>query len=591
MIDTLRKAHALLGPGAGGRWALLVALALLAAFCEAAGALIVFGMLTRITSGEGTYDVPLLGDLRDTGLDETTILVVVGVVLGLFFVLRAAVLVTLSYAQNRIAENAGARLASRLLAGYLAMPYTFHLQRNSAELIRNTYDTVQQFVKDGLMPAVMLIGQTVIASGLLAVLLYASSIPTLVAVAVLAPFTWVLLRFIHPRVKRLGVRAQALSKRNLRLLEESLSGWRDIHILGRESAFAGDFARDRHELAQVRYLASTARTVPRVALETGLVLVILTFLGVSVLAGGGALEALPVLGVFGYAAVRLQPCLNDILVALNSLKFVAPGIDLLHRDLSLFPPRRSESAHLPAPLRLRRELRLNAVTVRYPLAARNALDGIDLVIGAGEFVGIVGSTGGGKSTLVDVILGILEPASGEVTVDGTPLLGNEDAWHASLGVVHQTLFFSDSTIRRNIALGVPDDEMDEESVLEAIHLAQLDDFVRSLPDGLDTPIGQRGIRVSGGQRQRLAIARALYRRPSLLVLDEGTSALDHGTESDLIDALVPLRGSRTIVAVAHRLTTVKTCDRVVLVEDGRIVDVAPFHELAGRHQQLIAAHP
>ena len=586
MIDTLRKTSHLLGPTARKQWTVLVVLGLAASLFEAGGALVVYGLLTRITDEDGVFDLPLLGDLRDAGLSENAIVALGGAVVAAFFVLRAAVLLTQRYVENRVVENAGARLAGRLLSGYLAMPYSFHLERNSAELIRNAFDTTQQFVKDGLRPAVTLFGQTLVAAGLVLVLLVTNAVPTVAAVVLLAPLTWALLRFIHPRVKRLGRRSQELSKRNLQSLEESLVGWRDVRILGRERAVADAYERDRLELARVRYLSTTARALPRIVMETALVLVILAFLGARVVTGSGALDALPALGLFGYAAVRLQPALNEILVSLNALKFMAPGIDLLHRDLVEIDDAATTLEEDVVPLALERELRLEGVGVRYAGAKRDALGDVDLVIRRGEFVGIVGSTGGGKTTLVDVVLGLLPPASGRVTVDGVDLVGHERAWQATLGVVHQMLFLADATIRQNVALGLPGAEIEEERVLEAVRLAQLDEFVASLPDGLDTRVGQRGIRVSGGQRQRLAIARALYRRPSVLVLDEGTSALDHETETDVMDALVALRGSRTIIAVAHRLTTVAACDRVVMIEGGRLVDVGPFDELAQRHRHL-----
>jgi ABC-type multidrug transport system fused ATPase/permease subunit len=231
---------------------------------------------------------------------------------------------------------------------------------------------------------------------------------------------------------------------------------------------------------------------------------------------------------------------------------------------------------------------LDNLSFKYPKADQFALRDLTVRVGRGEFVGIVGPTGGGKSTLVDTMLGLLTPTSGRVTVDGVDIRGTEKAWHESLGVVHQTVFLADTSIRRNVALGVPDEEIDDAMVAESIRLAQLEGFVTALPDGLETIVGQRGVRLSGGQRQRLAIARAVYRQPSVLVFDEGTSALDSVTEGALLKALAPLRGQRTIVVVAHRLTTVATSDRVVLIDDGRLVDIAPFDELAQRHAQLRA---
>ncbi len=587
MLETLRKCSALVGPNAGGRWLLIAALAVVVSGLEALGALLVFGLLAGITSASQGLVLPVVGDLRAVfpGADETTLLVAMGVVIAVFFVVRGAAILVHSYVQYRVAEHAGARLSARLLDGYLAMPYAFHLERNSAELIRNAYDTVGLFVREALIPGVKLVSQSFTVAALVVVLLVTSPLATLLALVLLGPFAWLLLRIAHPRVKQLGVTAQRMSKTSLQSLQQSLHGWRDIKILGRERTFSQEFADDRRELARVRYLRSVAREVPRVALETGLVLFVVAFLGVSAVVEGGPLEALPALAVFGYAAVRLQPSINEIMTGLNSLKFAGPGIDLLHTDLLLFRSTTSELADGGEPLRLERDVTLDGVCFRYPGNPRDTLHDIDLRIAAGEWIGVVGPTGGGKSTLVDVLLGLLQPTAGTVRIDGRDLRGSEAAWHRSLGVVPQMVFLVDDTLRRNIALGVPPDEIDEERVADAVRLAQLDGFVASLPAGLGTVVGERGVRVSGGQRQRLAIARALYVRPDVLVFDEGTSALDTSTEDELMAALEHLRG-RTIITVAHRLTTIRGCDRVLLVEDGRIVDAAPYAELAGRHEAL-----
>lgn len=591
MLDLARKCAALIGPGHRGRWAAVVLLALLAAGLEVLGALLVVWLLAGITTDASAFALPVVGDLRELlpGWDESTLAVLIGLSIAAVFVVRAVVIVGQAYVQYRVAENAGARLASRLLQGYLGMPNTFHLQRNSAELVRNTFDTVQQFVREALVPAVKLFSHSLIIIGLVTVLLVTSPVATLLALLFFGPLVWGLLRVVQPRVKQLGRVSQAMSMATLQTLNESLAGWRDITLLGAQPFFVQQFRSDRRRLARARYLRSTAKEVPRVALETCLVLGILGFLGFSLLTEGGALQALPTLGLFGYAAVRLQPSLNEVLVALNALKFVTPGIDFLHADLERFPPREVAGAPAVEPVPLRHELQVDGVTVRYPGAHRDALTDVRLTIRAGEFIGIVGPTGSGKSTLVDVLLGLMQPESGRVTVDGRDIASGAAGWHASLGVVHQVVHLSDSTFRSNIALGVPPHEVDESRVTEAVTLAQLDDFVSSLPEGLDTVVGERGVKVSGGQRQRLAIARALYRRPSVIVFDEGTSALDTHTEGQLMAALSALRNDRTIIAVAHRLSTVQDCDRVALIEDGRLVDFAPFPELVQRNGRLLGA--
>lgn len=518
------------------------------------------------------------------GADETTVTLLVGVLIGLFFLLRGAVVVGQAYFQYRVAENAAARLATRMLDGYLSLPWSFHVQRNSAELVRNIYENVQQFARDALIPAVKLISQALVILGLLGVLMATSPLATLAAVGVLGPFTWGLLRMVHPRVTRLGRISQQASKASLQILQESLAGWRDITLLGRRSSFVGSYSEQRRRLARARYLRFTAQALPRVAMESGLVLLILALLGTAVLGGDGALAALPELGLFGYAAVRLQPPVNDVLVALNSLRFAGPGIDHVFDDLQLFEPPDGAGAHEAEPRPLRHELRLQGVTARYPTAHRDALRDVDLTIRRGEFIGVVGPTGGGKSTLVDVMLGLLEPAKSSVRDDGEDIRRCAEGWHASIEVVHQTVFLADTTLRRNVALGVPEEEIDDERVLEAVELAQLDQFVSSLPGRLETVVGERGVRLSGGQRQRLAIARALYRRPSVLFFGEGTSALDSSTEAQLMEALERLRGERTIIAVAHRVGTVRACDRLVLIEEGRVVSLlAPGR----RHRELL----
>jgi ATP-binding cassette, subfamily B, bacterial PglK len=590
MRQTLTRILRLLGEGHRSRWVVVIVFALVASGLEMLGALVIFGLIARITTDTSGFELPLVGDVRTLvpGLSDLGVLALLGLLVGVFFVLRGAAIVGQAYVQYRVAENAGARLATRLLQGYLAMPASFHLQRNSAELIRNAFDTVQQFTREGLVSVVKLLSHGIMILGLLTVLLVTTWQATLIAIVLLGPTSWLLLRLVLPRVKRMGKVSQTRSETTLRALNEGLGGWRELKLLGRQPAFVRAFEIDRRELARVRYLRSTAKEIPRAVSETVLVLFVLAFLGIAIVIGDGALQALPTLGLFGYVALRLQPSLNEVMHAANALKFAAAGIDHLYEDLALVEASTVPPTHAAQPIPMRRALELRGVWVRYPDADVDALRDIDLTIRAGEFIGIVGATGGGKSTLVDTIAGLLEPREGTILLDGVPLDQVRDGWQASIGVVHQTVFLTDASLRRNVALGIPEDEIDDAAVAEAVELAQLGAFIASLPDGVETHIGEGGVRVSGGQRQRLAIARALYHRPSTIVFDEGTSALDQVTESALIDALEGLRGERTLITVAHRLTTVRGCDRVVLIEGGRIVDAAPLEELAARHTSLSA---
>ena len=586
LLDTFSKCVDLVGRGHRGRWLVVLVLAIVVSAFEAAGTLLVFALLGLLVGVEGDTALPVVGDIGALapGLSQDELAVAVGLAVAAFFVLRGLMILLQSYVQFRVAENAGADLSTRLLAGYMAMPYTFHLQRNSSELIRNAFESVKRFVREGLLPAIQLVARTAVVVAVIAVLLITNAAATLLAVLFLGPSLWLILRLVHPRVKRLGRVAQAMSKENLQSLQQCLHGYREIVVLGREGTFTDAYHHDRRELARTHYLRKAAAEVPRVALETGVVVFIVAFLGAVMLTGGDLAEAVPVVGLFGYAGMRLMPELTHITKSLNSLKFVGPAVDHIHEDLVAFEHESRPTS--PEPLPLTREITFEGVSFTYPSASTPAIADVDLTVRRGESLGVVGPTGGGKSTFVDLALGLLEPTQGSVRVDGVDIRTRLAGWQRNIGVVPQTVFLTDDTMRRNVALGVPSAEIDDDAVMEAIRLAQLEGFITSLPDGLDTFVGERGVRVSGGQRQRLAIARALYRRPDVLIFDEGTSALDNETEAALMDALQRLRSGRTLITVAHRLSTVEPCDRVILVREGRIADSGTYEELAARHTSL-----
>jgi ATP-binding cassette, subfamily B, bacterial PglK len=275
--------------------------------------------------------------------------------------------------------------------------------------------------------------------------------------------------------------------------------------------------------------------------------------------------------------LRTLPSLQKIVGGLNNIRFAGPAMDHVHRDMRLIDEIERPTDHVE--VTFDETLALEHVSFVYPQTDHPAIADVDVTIRPGEVVGICGPTGGGKTTLTDLIAGILPPTHGRVAVDGTDIQDAIPSWFTKLGVVPQMVFLTDDTLARNIALGVPDEEIDEEALWEAVRLAQLEDFVASLPDGLDSDVGERGVRVSGGQRQRVAIARALYRRPEVLIFDEGTSALDSATEAVLMSSLERLRGTHTILLVAHRLATVRNCDTILYLDQGRVAGAGTFDEL------------
>lgn len=587
MIDLLRKIMYVSRSEHRARWIIVFVLAIVVSIVEATGMLMI-AMLLGLLVDNGTASFPIVGDVRRVmpGLSESQLMVTVAVAVSVFFLLRSFAILCQNYVQYRIVENTGARVATRLMAGYLAMPAERHLQRNSSELVRNASDSVMRMVGEGLVPGVQLLAKLSMVIGVCAVLLITNATAAVGAVAVVGPVSFVMLRLVQPRVKRYGRTAKTMISNNLQALQESLTGWRDIRVLGREQAFIRAYRDDRQKLARAQYLRRTMAQVPRVSIETSVFTFIAAFIAFTVVFDSTDV-AFPTLGLFGYAAVRMIPELNSITQSVNSLRFVGPAIDDIYADMLSFES--TIVAHgndVPLPCGLHQALTIDSVNYRYPGAVDSTLTDINMVIHAGESIGIVGSTGGGKSTLIDILLGLVEPSSGRVSVDGVPLPQTLTAWHASIGMVPQTVFLTDDTIRRNVALGVPGPEIDDEAVSDALRIAQLIDFVDTLPNREDTGVGERGLRMSGGQRQRLAIARALYRRPSVLVFDEGTSALDHETELAFLGALERLKRDRTIITVAHRLTTVQKCDRVFLLHDGHIKDQGTFAELRRRNVSL-----
>ncbi len=580
MWTSITQAYDLVGRDRPWRWVLLLVLALLVSGLEMVGAVVIYTLLALIADPGGSIELPLVGDLRGrfSGVDDTTLLLWLVATIAVFLMLRSVVKIGAKYVQARVAHNAGVRLSAELFEGYLRWPYSRHLTRPTAELIRNSHEAVQKLVTQVLLPVIRIAAEGVLVLSLLVVLVALAPLATLGAVVVVGGAAVLLLVVVQPRLKRLGRVRHHESKMTLNALQQGLFGIRDVKVLGREAAFAGTYRAGRARMARSDILRETVAQLPTIVLELALLGFILVYFAITLLQRGAAQDTLSVLGLFAYAGLRLQPSLQQIVSGLNDLKFSAAPLQDLHDDLVTMD--RGRGPQKPAtPLPFTTALELEQVRFRYARADREALQGIDLTIRPGEQIGICGPTGGGKTTLVDIITGLLPPTGGRVLVDGADVHQHKREWQANLGIVPQMVFLTDDTLRRNIALGVPDDQIDDQAVEEAVQLAQLQEFVDQLPEGLETTVGERGVRVSGGQRQRVAIARALYRRPSVLIFDEGTSALDNATEALLIDAIERLRGQHTIILVAHRLSTVRNCDRIVFLEHGQMTGLGTYHDL------------
>ena len=508
---------------------------------------------------------------------------VIWAMLGLLgvYLFKTLFLAFLTWRQMRFAFGVQAQLSQRLFTAYLRQPYTFHLQRNSAQLIRNAINEVNLFTFSLMIPGMTLLTEGLVLPGLCILLLVVEPLGALIVIGVLGMSAWGFHRLTRGRITRWGEMRQHHEGLRIQHLQQGLGGAKDVKLLGRESDFLEQYSIHNTQSARMLQLQQTLQQLPRLWLEllavAGLVILVL-----AMLAQGREFSAvLPILGLFAAAAFRLMPSVNRVLGSLQSLRYGLAVINTLHEELALAAPAVSKAS--AARLPFRGKLEFDQVTYTYPGGHAPALKETSLAICRGETVGIIGASGAGKSTLVDILLGLLVPDSGEVRLDGENIQRSLRNWQDQIGYVPQSIFLTDDSLRRNVAFGLPVEQIDEAAVRRAVRAAQLEEFVDGLPQGLDTVVGERGIRLSGGQQQRIGIARALYHDPAVLVLDEATSSLDTATEREVMQAVHALQGTKTILIVAHRLSTVEHCDRLYRLEQGRIVATGtPQTMLPGR---------
>jgi ATP-binding cassette, subfamily B, bacterial PglK len=539
---------------------------------ETLGVGLVIPAIVLLTRADIAHNYPALqpalhalGNPSQYSLVIGGMLVLVGV-----YLIKTLFLALLAWRQMRFAFNVQAQLSQRLFSLYLRQPYTFHLQRNSAQLIRNAINEVGVFTFNAILPGMLLLTESLVLLGLCSLLLVIEPLGALIVASVLGAAAWGFHRLTRGRIASWG--EARLHHEGLRIqhLQEGLSGAKDVKLLGRETEFLDQYRVHNVQSARAGQFQLTLTQLPRLWLEL-LAITGLAILVISMLAQNRALEAvLPALGLFGAVAFRLMPSVNRVLGAVQSLRYGMPVIDTLCTEFKLVVPEAAVTHRSVMPFCT--TLELNHITYAYPGGAEPVLKDISLAIQRGESVGFIGASGAGKSTLVDILLGLLAPDTGEVRVDGNDIQKNIRNWQDQIGYVAQSIFLTDDTLRRNVAFGLPDKQINDTAVQRAIRAAQLEEFVDSLPDGLETIVGERGIRLSGGQRQRIGIARSIYHDPTVLVLDEATSSLDTETECGVMQAISALQGSKTILIIAHRLSTVEHCNRLYQLHEGRLVE-------------------
>jgi ATP-binding cassette subfamily B protein len=479
----------------------------------------------------------------------------------------------------------GHDLAVEIQRRVLLQPYSFHVHRNTSTLL-SALTKIEVLVGAMLLPLMHAVTGGVIAAFVIALLVAINPVITLMVAATLA-VTYTLFSILFRKRLEAASAIQKTAYHELtQVVQESLGGIREVIIDGSQSAYLAEFTRVDLRLAQARATIHLSVLAPHYLIEIVGMVLIATVALVLGTRSGGIMAALPILGTLVLGAQRLLPLVQDVYRGWSAIEGNRSLLDQVVELLSLHVSK--PAALSAAPLELRQSIRLEGVSLVYPTRHAATLDDIELTIDRGSMVALVGPTGSGKSTLVDVLMGLLPPTRGQVLIDDRALTGaTQERWHRSVAHVPQSIFLSDSTIERNIALSLPDAPLDHDRIVESAKKAALHEFIISLPDGYETYVGERGIRLSGGQRQRLGIARAIYKGAPVLVLDEATSALDDLTETAVIAALEELRRERrTIIVVAHRQSTIRHCDALIRLEHGRVVEIRSLRQPAASKQRL-----
>ncbi len=519
-------------------------------------------------------EYPMLRPFIDSlGNPTQTELIIAGMsVLVFVFIIKTLFLVYLNWRQSKFSAQLSAQLSENLFYGYLRKPYTFHLQNNSAQLIRNILSEVNFFSSITQSMIALTIEVSIILS-LTAVLLAIEPVGAIMVTLFFAISAYLFQLLTKAKIVKWGeLRQLHDGKVNLHLLQ-GLGGVKDVKLMGREDYFLEKFNESNLWKAKLSTRQFTLQQVPRLYLELLAVIGLVGLIVVMVLQDKPINALITTLGIFVAAAFRMIPSINRIMIAFQSIRFAQPVVDVLYNEFKSIHEDVELAKVITPNLRpFSNVICSNNLIFNYYGFKANALNGINFTIRIGESIGLVGPSGSGKSTFVDLLLGLLKPSKGNIFVDGTDIHGDIRRWQDQIGYVPQSIYLMDDTLRRNVAFGIPDKQINKDAVSRAIKSAQLDEYVKNLPEGLETFVGERGIRLSGGQRQRIGIARALYHDPSILVLDEATSSLDTDTENKVKEAVDALKGNKTLIIVAHRLSTVQNCDRIFKFEKGRIVE-------------------
>lgn len=507
--------------------------------------------------------------------DANQMILFLAVLLIVIYILKNVYVMVMYSLQYRFVFNNQQRLSVRMMKSYMQQDYLFHVSKNVAEFQRNITSDVNGFFTI-VLNVLQFLAEFSVSAALVIFLFVQDWVSTMAVAVLLFLFMGIFTIFFRKVLVKIGEQSRQANVLVTKWLFQAFSGIKEIKVANKESFFISNYNRHYKDCVRVQRQQSILTYLPKPVMETVCICSLMLAMIIKIaVVKSDIVSFVTTLSVFAVAAFRMLPSFNKITGYISGMMFNKPAIDSVYRDLK-------EIEHLMEQKTAEREdtikvmlhssIRLNNVSFRYPESDKWILKNASLEIMKNTSVALIGASGAGKTTAADLMLGILQPQEGTVTIDGTDLKKCMKSWHEDIGYIPQVIYLMDDNIRANVAFGIPDAEIDDDAVQKALREAQLDQFVNSLPNGLDTLIGDRGVKLSGGQRQRIGIARALYRNPNVLVLDEATSALDSDTEKEVMEAIDGLHGTRTLIVIAHRLSTIKKCDKIFEVGGGGFIE-------------------
>lgn len=597
MTDTFRKIFDLLDARERRQFYLLIGMTMVMGILEVLGVASILPFLAVVSNPDTIEQNRILAWLYDAVGAQSVqgFMILLGVLVFLFVLFTTFVRSYTFYALTHFTQMRTLSLATRLMTRYLAQPYMWFLNRHTADLGKGILSEVSQVVNGPIAAAMRLVAHGVMISFLVLFLIAMEPLAALGAAVLFGLSYGAIFLMARARLTRMGEERVTANRARFQIIGEAMGGIKNVKLMNLERSYIRRFQAPASQLARNEAALKIISEIPRHLLEViafgGMILFVLWLLATR---DGMIGDVVPILGVYAFAAARMFPTIQQLFGSLSALRYGKPALDGLHEELAGPGPAPSDLGRGGdlAPIPLRRALELDHVSFAFPGSDRPALRDLTMTIPANTTVGIVGSTGAGKTTAVDMILGLLPAQKGHLKIDGQIIDdSNVRAWQKSVGYVPQDIFLVDDTVAANIAFGSLPQDIDMAKVEAAARVAELHDFVlEQLPEGYRTLVGERGTRLSGGQRQRIGIARAIYNDPDILIFDEATSALDNLTEKAVMDAVRKLGSTKTIVMIAHRLSTVRNCDTIFLLENGRLVAADRYDNLVEKNDRFRALH-